>query len=262
MDLLTKIIATKRDRVAAAKKTKPEELLRQEAMGARRLARPHALCDALNQSARLNVIAEFKRQSPSKGVIRADADPIKLARAYERGGAAAVSVLTEQDYFNGSLADLRAARGAVALPILRKDFIFDEYQVHEAAAAGADALLLIVAALDDGALVGLRQLAEDELEMDTLVEVHTSDELKRALASGAKLIGVNNRDLRTFNVSLETSVELAHAVPAGVVLVSESGLHTSADLLRLRACGYRGFLIGETLMRAEEPEKALRELIG
>jgi indole-3-glycerol phosphate synthase len=262
VDVLTKIIATKLGRVAAAKKIKPEEVLRQEAMGARRLARPRVLLGALNQSAPLNIIAEFKRRSPSKGVIRGDADPVKLSRAYECGGAAAISVLTEQDYFDGSLDDLRAVRNAVALPILRKDFILDEYQVYETAAAGADAVLLIVAALDDGALVRLRQLAEAELGMDALVEVHTSDEMRRALGCGAKLIGVNNRDLRTFDVSLETSIELARAVPAGVVLVSESGLHTAADLLRLKAFGYRGFLIGETLMRAEEPAMALRELIG
>jgi indole-3-glycerol phosphate synthase len=262
VDLLTKIIATKKQRVAAAKKAQPEELLREEAMAERRLAKPHALVGALNQSARINVIAEFKRRSPSKGVICADADPVNIAREYERGGAVAVSVLTEQDYFDGSLDDLRAVRKAVGLPILRKDFVFDQYQVYESAAAGADSLLLIVAALDDDALAHLRRVTEDELQMDALVEVHTGGEMKRALRSGAKLIGVNNRDLRTFIVSLETSVELAREAPPDVVLISESGLKTAGDLRKLAAHGYEGFLIGESLMRAEQPENVLRELIG
>jgi indole-3-glycerol phosphate synthase len=168
--------------------------------------------------------------------------------------------LTEEDYFDGSLADLRAVKSAVKRPVLRKDFIFEEYQVYESAAAGADAILLIVAALDDETLLRLRRLAEDELQMDALVEVHTSDELRRAAASCATLIGVNNRDLRTFNVSLETSVELAREAPRGALLISESGLHSSSDLQRLRDAGYHGFLIGETLMRAEDPTDMLRNL--
>lgn len=262
MDILSKIIATKRERVAVAKQSKPLELLRAEALDARSLAKPHALSDVLKQNSRLNVIAEFKRRSPSKGVIRADADPVGIARAYEHGGAAAISVLTEQDYFEGSLADLNAVRNSVTLPILRKDFIFDEYQVYETAAARADALLLIVAALEDDALLRLREIAEDGLGLDALVEVHTDEEMKRALASGAKLIGVNNRDLRTFTVSLDTSIGLAAGVPPAVVLVSESGLNSSADLQRLHAVGYRGFLIGETLMRAERPDLELSDLIG
>ena len=153
-------------------------------------------------------------------------------------------------------------RDAVSLPVLRKDFIVDGYQVHESAAAGTDALLLIVAVLDDDSLAHLRHVTEDELGMDALVEVHTSAEMKRALASGAKLIGVNNRDLRTFNVSLETSIELAREAPPGVVLVSESGLNTSDELRRLQSHGYKGFLIGESLMRAEHPEHFLVKLIG
>ena len=262
VDILTEIIAKKKERLAGAKKAKPECVLRQEAIAVRHAAKQHALMGALDQSARVNIIAEFKKRSPSKGVIRADADPVATARDYERGGAVAVSVLTEQDYFDGSLDDLRAARGAVSLPILRKDFIVDEYQVYESAAAGADALLLIVAALDNDSLAHLRHTTEDELGMDALVEVHTSAELRRAVACGAKLIGVNNRDLRTFSVSLETSIELAREAPTDVVLISESGLNTRADLLKLCSHRYRGFLIGELLMRAEHPNDLLRELIG
>jgi indole-3-glycerol phosphate synthase len=171
-----------------------------------------------------------------------------------------MSVLTEEDYFGGSLDDLRAVKNTVELPVLRKDFVFDEYQVYESAAAGADAVLLIVAALDDETLSRLRRLAEDDLGMDALVEVHSSEEMKRAVASGATLIGVNNRDLRTFEVSLDTSFALAREAPPEALLVSESGLHTADDLERLFAAGYRGFLIGELLMRSGNPEQALRKL--
>ena len=261
-NILTEIITAKRKRVAVASQAGPLQRLREDAIAARRAAKPHALMSALDQSAGVNIIAEFKRRSPSKGVIRADVDAVTMARAYERGGAVAVSVLTEQDYFDGSLDDLCAVRRAVSLPILRKDFIVDEYQVYESAAAGADALLLIVAALDDDSLAHLRHLTEDELGMDALVEVHTQSELKRALASGAKLIGVNNRDLRTFNVSLETSIELVSEALPGIALVSESGLNTSDDLRRLRSHVYKGFLIGESLMRADQPDLALRALLG
>lgn len=261
MDILTEIIAAKKQRVATAQNATPLEQLREDALATRRTAKPHALASALKESSRINIIAEFKRRSPSKGVIKADADPAAIARSYEDGGAVAVSVLTEQDYFAGSLDDLRAVRQAVALPILRKDFVFDEYQVYESAAAGADALLLIVAALTDEALRSLREIAEDELRLDALVEVHSSDELNRAVAAGAKLIGANNRDLRTFSVSLETSIELAREVPAEIVLISESGLNTPADLHRLQAHGYKGFLIGETLMRAARPDLTLQSLI-
>lgn len=262
MDFLTEILARKRERVAEAKALRAIESLRAEALEVRAApARPHALQGALSNGARLNVIAEVKRASPSKGMINGSVDPAEMAMKYEAGGACAVSVLTEEDRFCGSLEDLRRVRAAVGLPVLRKDFIFDEYQLYEAAQAGADALLLIVAALDDSTLARLRRITEDELRMDALVEVHTEEELQRAAICGATLIGVNNRNLHSFHVSLETSIELAKLAPTDAVLVSESGLRTNADLQDLRSRGYSGFLIGETLMRAEDPEKALRELI-
>jgi indole-3-glycerol phosphate synthase len=262
MDFLSEIMALKRASLERSKQERTAEDLRARAEEVRRNSQPHALRLALDNRERLNVIAEFKRASPSKGVIRADVLPSQMALAYEAGGAAAISVLTEEDRFRGSLEDLQAVRAAVSIPLLRKDFIFEEYQLYESAAAGADALLLIVAALDDETLAHLRRLTEDELQMDALVEVHTKEEMLRALNAGATLVGVNNRDLRSFNVSLEVSVELAREAAAGVMLVAESGLRSSDDLRRLRAVGYSGFLIGETLMRADEPEKALQKLLA
>jgi indole-3-glycerol phosphate synthase len=262
MDFLTEIMALKRARLERAKRERPEDELRARAEDVRRDSQEHALRLALNNGGHLNVIAEFKRASPSKGIIRADADPQLIAREYEAGGAAALSVLTEEDRFRGSLADLAAVRAAAKIPVLRKDFIFDEYQLYEAAAAGADALLLIVAALDDDTLRHLRRVTEDELRMDALVEVHTKDELRRAEATGATLVGVNNRDLHSFKVSLDVSIELAQAASPNMTLVAESGLKSAADLRHLRALGYGGFLVGESLMRAEHPGRALRELTG
>jgi indole-3-glycerol phosphate synthase len=261
MDILGRIIEAKRGRLDETKRARPESELRIDAFAIRRNSTEHALVNALRND-RINVIAEFKRKSPSKGVIRNGASAEVIAGSYEFGGAAAVSVLTEEDHFEGSLDDLRAIKATVALPVLRKDFIIEEYQVYESAVAGADALLLIVAALDDERLTRLRRLTEDELGMDALVEVHTKDEMRRAAAAGARLIGVNNRNLKTFDVSLETSVGLAEEAPANAILVSESGLNSSADLRRLHALGYRGFLIGESLMRAHRPDDALRELTG
>ena len=257
MDLLSKIVASKRIRIEAAKGVVSMERIRQTAEEARTRARRHTLLVALENNESVNIIAEFKRRSPSKGVIRENADAAATARSYESAGAAAISVLTEADYFDGSLDDLRVVRAAVSIPVLRKDFIVDEYQVYESAAAGAGALLLIVAALDDERLASLLRLTEEELGMDALVEVHTKAELERATASGAKVIGVNNRDLRTFAVSTQTSVDLAQFAPAGVVLVSESGL-TPSEVRKLKAVGYQGFLVGEALMRAKRPEQELR----
>ncbi|MGI9108247.1 MAG: indole-3-glycerol phosphate synthase TrpC [Pyrinomonadaceae bacterium] len=261
-DFLARIVEQKRRRLARAMSAQSLADLRAEAANVRRAAKPHALRAALERETGCNIIAEIKRASPSQGDIRRGISPAALAREYETGGAAAISILTEEDHFRGSLEDLREVRAAVSLPLLRKDFIVDEWQIYEAAAAGADALLLIVAALDDATLLRLRCLAEDELEMDALVEVHTADELQRAASGAAQLIGVNNRNLHTFAVSLDTSVELIGQAPPGALLVSESGLRTHADLQRLRTLGYKGFLIGETLMRAESPREALRTLLG
>ncbi len=260
-DILTEIIAKKRLRVAEAKEKCAADELLALATEIRRQAKPHALKFSLSDRTRVNVIAEIKRASPSKGTIKADADPSSIAKRYERGGAAAVSVLTEEDFFHGSLKDLRAVRKSVSLPLLRKDFIFDEFQIYETAAAGADALLLIVDMLDDEQLARLRHITEDDLDMDALVEVHTRDEFQRARACGATLIGVNNRDLHSFKVSLDVSVKLAREATPEIVLVSESGLRDGADLARLRLLGFKGFLIGETLMTASDPEQALRLLL-
>ena len=260
MNILAEIIERKQQQLAASKQASALETLHDAALTARRDAIAHALRNALSSDG-LNIIAEFKRRSPSKGVIREAADPTQIARDYASAGAVAISVLTEENYFDGSLDDLRAIRSAVDLPLLRKDFIFDDYQVYEAAAAGADAILLIVAALDDSRLSSLRDIAEDKLGIDALVEVHDEAEMKRAAECGAKLIGVNNRDLRTFEVSLNTSLKLAERAPVDAVLISESGLKTNEDLLRLKQAGYQGFLIGESLMRAESPRQALAGLL-
>jgi indole-3-glycerol phosphate synthase len=261
MDLLSQIIAKKRLEVETAKRTLPLEQVRVKGLDVRANAKLHALREVLNGNDAINIIAEFKRRSPSKGMIRENADAAIIARSYKSAGAAAISVLTEENYFHGSLNDLRAVREVVSIPILRKDFIFDEYQVYESAEAGADALLLIVAALDDDTLTRLRRLTEDELGMDALVEVHTRKELDRAVANGAELIGVNNRDLRTFNVSTKTSVELARFAPSNAVLISESGLNPD-EVRKLKAVGYSGFLVGESLMSSEDPEQQLRALRG
>jgi indole-3-glycerol phosphate synthase len=261
-DFLTRIIEQKRVRLARAESLRPLAEVREEALRVRGAQRAHTLCAALAGERGFNVIAEIKRASPSLGDIRRDASPAGIALRYEAGGAAAISVLTEEDHFRGSLEDLREVREATSLPLLRKDFIVEEWQLYEAAAARADALLLIVAALDDATLARLRRIAEDELGMDALVEVHTLEELRRAAGCGATVIGVNNRNLHTFEVSLETSAELAGHAPLGALLVTESGLRTHADLRRLKSLGYRGFLIGETLMRAADPAAALRSLLA
>lgn len=207
------------------------------------------------------VIAEIKKASPSKGVLATDFDPVRLAGQYREGGAAALSVLTDQPFFGGSLADLRAARGACELPVLRKDFTLEDSDVLEAAANGADAILLIAAILEDGRLRSLRELAA-RYRLAALVEVHDERELARALDSGAEIIGVNNRDLTTFQVSLETSLRLAPQIPPHVLKVSESGIHSSQDIGQLRAAGYHAFLVGEHLMKSGDPTQALRALVS
>ena len=259
MSVLTDILSRKRERMNDAKLEVSLAELKSSAQEVRRNAASHRLFAAL-QPQRTNIIAEFKRRSPSKGVIRADADVGTMVKTYESAGAVAISVLTEEDFFDGSLQDLRQVKSTVPLPVLRKDFLFDEYQIFESAVNGADAVLLIVAALADETLLQLRQLAEDELGMDALVEVHDEKEMRRATAIGARIIGVNNRNLHTFDVALQTSIDLARLAPADATLVTESGLRTTEDIRLLRSVGYRGFLIGETLMRAEQPEHLLRAL--
>ncbi len=254
MSFLSEIIERKRQRLESVKQAVPLESF-EVRKGSHRF-RQALLRDGIN------IIAEFKRRSPSKGAIRAEANLRQIVTSYEAGGAAAISVLTEEDYFSGSLEDLRLAKQSVDLPVLRKDFIIDDYQVYESAAAGADAVLLIVAALDDEKLLSLRALIEDELSMDALIEVHTREEMQRAIACGASVIGVNNRNLHTFEVSLETSLSLAAEVPTEAALISESGLKSATDLARLRDAGFRGFLIGESLMRSDDPGAALRDLMG
>jgi len=205
------------------------------------------------------VIAEVKKASPSKGVIRPDFDPARIARSYEKAGAACLSVLTDTEFFQGSSDYLKLAREACKLPVLRKDFIVHAYQVYEARLIGADCILLIVAAMDDGPLLELTMLAA-ELDMDVLVEVHDGEELERALALPAPLIGINNRNLRTFDTSLDTSASLRDIVPYDRTLVTESGIRTPEDVERMRDAGIDAFLVGEAFMRAEDPGAELKRL--
>jgi indole-3-glycerol phosphate synthase len=208
-----------------------------------------------------SIVAEIKKASPSRGLIASDFDPSRIARSYEAGGAAAISVLTDRKHFQGSLADLESARSAVKLPVLRKDFTIDPIHVLEAAAHDADAILLIAAVLDDRELRDYRELAASH-GMAALVEVHDGEELKRAIGSGAEIIGVNNRDLRTFEVRLETALELAAQMPAKVIRVAESGIRTADDVRRLSAAGYHACLVGEHLMAAPDPAAAVRALLA
>lgn len=254
-DVLTKIVTRKRERLASAKRERPIIELRKAANGARLGGR---LRRALERDA-INVIAEVKRRSPSKGIIRANFDPVTIAGNYTRGGAAAISILTEEDFFDGSLDHLRAVRAVTPLPLLRKDFIFDEYQLFEAVEAGADAILLIAAMLEGHQFKDLLE-ASYALGLDVLVEVHDRAEAESVLRFDVRLLGVNNRNLRTFVTSLETSTELAPLLPDSLTLVSESGIRTRTDIERLREAGYSGFLIGEELMRSGDEFTALREL--
>jgi indole-3-glycerol phosphate synthase len=262
-NFLSEILAQKRQAIARLQHDFFARGYRERALEIRRNATPHRLLGALEADLpRLKIIAEFKRRSPSLGTIRDDLSAADVARRYERGGACAISVLTDEEYFGGSFEDLSAARSSAKLPVLRKDFIIDPIQIYEAAVAGAEAVLLIVAALDDALLGRLREVAEDELGLDALVEVHTSGEVRRALDAGAKIIGVNNRDLKTFQISLNTSERLIAEAPPDSIMISESGLLSAESLRRLRSLGYHGFLIGEALMRAGDPETALRDLIA
>lgn len=259
--ILEKIIDTKRARLESAKRTTDIAKLVADARAARARLKPHRFRRAFADPSRINLIAEFKRASPSKGVINDSRDPAITAASYRAGGAAAISVLTEEDFFKGSLDDLIAVRKAVDIPILRKDFLIDEYQVHEAAEAGADAILLIVAALTEEALEDLLRLAQDDLGMDALVEVHTAEDMEIAKRIGASVIGVNNRDLRTFEVSLDVSRRLIAERPSGSLMISESGIASRQEMVELRSLGFDGFLVGETLMRAGDPKQMLEALV-
>ena len=261
--ILSEILDRKREVVARLRADRSARDFHDRGLATRANATPHPLSRALESDCGgVKIIAEFKRRSPSAGTIRSDLSAIDIATRYERAGACAISVLTDEQYFGGSILDLGAIRASTALPLLRKDFIVDEIQIYEAAAVGADAVLLIAAALDDGALAKLRATAEDELGLDAVVEVHTSEELHRAVMTGAKLIGVNNRDLRTFRTSLKTSERLIAEAPRDRIMISESGLQKPESLRYLQAMGFRGFLIGEALMRASDPEAALRDFIA
>jgi len=262
-NILSEIIDSKREVVARLRADRASQDFRKRALAIRRDATPHRFAQTLeSEPQRLNIIAEFKRRSPSAGIIPSDLSATEVARCYERGGACAISVLTDEEYFGGSIFDLTAVRASTDLPVVRKDFIIDPIQIYEAAVAGTDAVLLIAGALDDTALAKLRAIAEDELRLDALVEVHTSEELRRALNAGAKMIGVNNRNLQTFQVSSETSERLIAEAPRDRIMISESGLKSAKSLRHLQALGFHGFLIGEALMRATDPEAALRDLIA
>lgn len=256
--VLDRIVAATRARVAESKRTADLRALERRA----EQHVPRGLRRALASKAQdgIAVIAELKKASPSKGLIRASFDPESLAGELEQAGAAALSVLTDEEFFQGSLANLRKASAAVSIPCLRKDFIVDEFQVLEARANSADAVLLIVAALSSEELARLGQAARSR-ELDVLCEVHDGNELQQALDLGFDLIGVNTRDLKTFHVDLNTAFDLAEKFPARVVRVAESGIHSSEDVARLRTAGYHAFLIGESLMRAASPGEALRELM-
>jgi indole-3-glycerol phosphate synthase len=256
--ILDEILAHKRDEVAAARRQRPVETLRDDP----RFHEPRRGFRAALAAAPVPaVIAEIKRASPSRGLIRADFDPAAHARAYEEGGAVCLSVLTDERFFHGALEHLAAARRACALPCLRKDFLVDPYQLAEARAAGADAVLVIAAAGDAALREDLCGRAR-ELDLDVLVEVHDEAELAWAVRTGAGMIGVNNRDLRTFETRLEITERLAGGVPAGTLLVAESGIHARADVDRMLAAGAHALLVGEALMRRPDPGAALRELLG
>jgi indole-3-glycerol phosphate synthase len=260
-DILARILATKRDEVAAGKRARPE---REIDAAARRGAPARDFEGALRATiaaGRPAVIAEIKKASPSRGVLRADFDPAAIAASYARGGAACLSVLTDRDYFQGAPEYLAMAREASALPALRKDFIVDEWQIAEARALGADAVLLIVAALDDARLAEFAARARD-YGMAVLPEVHDAAELERAVALGTRLIGINNRNLRTFEVALATTLDLLPRVPPDRLVVTESGILAPADVAMLRAHGVSAFLVGETFMRADDPGAALATLFG
>lgn len=258
-DILKKILARKAEEISAAAREVDLPTLRERARAASPVRGFVAAVERRVETGAAAVIAEIKKASPSKGVLRAQFDPAAIAASYARGGAACLSVLTDRDFFQGSAEYLRQARDACDLPVLRKDFMVDAYQVYEARAMGADCILLIVAALDDGQLKELSALAQ-ELGMDVLVEVHDGEELQRALRLELPLVGINNRDLRTFHTSLETTLNLLHHIPDDRVVVTESGILDPEDIALMREHGVHAFLVGEAFMKAADPGQKLREL--
>jgi len=260
-DILNKIVAVKRDEVAAAVKRKSLEVVRADAES-RVLTRDFVgAMRARIAAGQPAVIAEIKKASPSKGVLRTDFIPADIAQSYAEHGAACLSVLTDQQFFQGCVDYLKQARASCQLPVLRKDFMVDAYQIYESRAMGADAVLLIAACLDDAQMKDFEQIARS-LDMAVLVEVHDGAELERALKLKTPLLGVNNRNLKTFEVSLDTTLALKREVPADRLLVCESGIHTREDVLRMGAAGVSAFLVGEAFMRAKEPGEALAALFG
>lgn len=261
-DILNKIVATKHEEIAAAMRVKPLSAVRSDAEAMRDDVRDFAGALWTKLGARQSaVIAEIKKASPSKGVLREHFIPAEIAKSYEAGGAACLSVLTDRDYFQGSAEFLREARAACSLPVIRKDFIVDAYQVYEARAMGADCILLIVGALEWNQMLALEALAH-ELNMDVLVESHDADELEAALTLSTPLIGINNRDLRTFNVSLQTTIGLLDQIPSDKTVITESGILSPSDVSLMREHKVNSFLVGEAFMRADDPGQALRTLFS
>ena len=260
-DILDRIVAVKRDEIAAARKRHSLASQREEAEARQDTRGFEAAMRAKLAAGKSAMIAEIKKASPSKGVIRADFRPADITESYAQHGAACLSVLTDEQFFQGAVAYLQEARAACALPVLRKDFMIDEYQVFEARAMGADCILLIAACLDDAEMADLEACAH-ALKLDVLVEVHDGRELDRALRLKTPLVGINNRNLKTFEVSLDTSLGLLQHVPADRLLVTESGILAPADVQTMRAAGVNSFLVGEAFMRAADPGQALAELFA
>jgi indole-3-glycerol phosphate synthase len=256
-NILDRIVAARRESVAHRKRVLPDVALK---LAVQKADPPRDFAAALSREG-YNVIAELKKASPSRGLLRDPYVPRALAPSMEKAGAAALSVLTEEDFFCGSLADLKEVKKVTQIPVLRKDFIVETWQVWESRAGGADSFLLIAAILSDQTLADLLALGRS-LKMEPLVEVHTHEELDRAIQAGARIIGVNNRDLRTFETRVETSLDLVHAIPDDCIAVSESGLHTHGDLTSLRRAGFDAFLVGEHLMKDADPAVPLRALLG
>jgi indole-3-glycerol phosphate synthase len=257
-NILARIVERRHEAIAHRKRVLPEVALK---IAVEKKAPPLRDFAGALVRGEFNVIAELKKASPSRGLLRADYRPAEVAPTLEAAGAAVLSVLTEEEFFQGSLADLKEASKSTKIPILRKDFIVDPWQVWETRAAGADSFLLIAAILDDAALADLLALGR-QLKMEPLVEVHSREEMRRAVGAGARMIGVNNRDLKTFEVRLETSLMLVDEIPEECIAVSESGIASHADLERLRAAGFDAFLIGERLMTQPDPAAALREMLS